>query len=293
MPRPLDAITDSWTGPRPTVSVVILTLNEEINIADCLASCAWSDDVHVLDSGSTDRTAEIARSRGVPVSVHAFESFGAQRNWAIDHIPLRHDWVFHLDADERFTAPLVEEMQRVVAAGPVHAGYYVANQMIFMGEWIRRAQGYPNYQMRLFHKARVRFEDHGHGQRETPGASIGTLGAPYLHHNFSKGLDDWFARHNRYSTLEALEILRREGEPLGLSGLLSRDRTARRRVLKRLAAGVPCRPTLRRLHMLLVQGAILDGRAGRAYASLIGTYERMIAAKVLSLRAERDRAGRA
>src|SRR5690349_22231261 len=106
-----DQSTERVGGPRgdPPVSVVVLTVNEEVNIADCLRSCAWSDDVHVVDSGSTDRTCGIAREMGATVHVHPFESFGLQRNWAIDHIRHKHDWVFHLDADERFTPELVAE----------------------------------------------------------------------------------------------------------------------------------------------------------------------------------------
>src|SRR5438045_4083417 len=85
------------------VSVVTLTLDEERNIADCLRSCAWCDDVHVLDSGSSDRTCAIADAMGATVHRNPFRSFGHQRNWAIDNIATKHNWQFHLDADERFT----------------------------------------------------------------------------------------------------------------------------------------------------------------------------------------------
>src|SRR5688572_16403049 len=188
------------------VSVVILTYNEETNIADCLRSCAWCDDVHVVDSGSTDRTCEIAREMGAHVHIHPFKSFGDQRNWAIDSIDHKHDWVFHLDADERFTPELVGEMRQVLADHPGDAGFYVPHKLMFMGRWLRYAEGgYPIYQMRLFHKARMRFHDYGHGQREATTGRVGMLHRPYLHFNFSKGLDDWIDKHNRYSALEAAE----------------------------------------------------------------------------------------
>lgn len=286
MPKPLDEIRDVYDGPRPPVSVVILTKDERINIAAALDSCRWSDDVHVLDSGSTDGTTEIARSRGVPVWTNAFESFGRQRNWAIDHIPLRHDWVFHLDADERFTPGLVAEIAEEIARNPAHAGYYVANQMVLHGSWLRRSAGYPAYQVRLFHKGRLRFSDHGHGQREQTTGTLGTLRTPYVHHNFSKGLDDWIKRHERYSDLEAAQILadRASGATGGtgsiLSGLRSADGVVRRRALKNLASRLPARALVRWLHTVFVKGAILDGRAGWTYASLLYRYESMIAAKV-------------
>lgn len=284
MSRKLDEIGAGYDGPRPPVSVVILTLNEEINIRGAIESCAWCDDVNVLDSGSTDRTAEIAREAGANVFVNPFKSFGAQRNWAIDNIPLKHNWVFHLDADERFTPELVEEMAGLVAAEPQEAGFFVANQMILDGTWIRRASGYPAYQMRLFHKGRMRFGDHGHGQREETGGAIGTLRQPYVHYNFSKGLDEWRARHDRYSTLEAKEILaaRASGAGVSWSGLLSSDGIVRRRALKGLAARIPMRAQVRWLHTVFLKGALLDGRAGLKYAGLLYWYEREIARKVAS-----------
>lgn len=286
MPQPLHTIAPPWNGPRPPVSIVILTLDEAINIRQCLATCCWSDDVHVLDSGSRDGTGDLAREAGAAVHVNRFESFGRQRNWAIDHIPLKHDWTFHLDADERFTPELVAEIDATLRANPSEAGFYVANQMIFMGSWIRRASGYPAYQMRLFHKGRMRFADHGHGQREETAGKVGTLRNPYVHHNFSKGLDDWFERHNRYSTREAAQILADGGESVGLGGLLSGDRIVRRRTLKRIVSRAPFRAQLRWFHTVVVKGAWLDGKAGLRYASLLAVYERMIALKLAERRTD-------
>ena len=194
---------ESSRSTGPDVSVVVLTLNEEINIEECLASCAFSDDVHVLDSGSTDQTCDRAEMAGATVHYHAFESFGAQRNWAIDNIDMKHDWVFHLDADERFTPEIIEEIERLLERVPSESGFYVLNKLMFMGRWIKRSSGYPAYQMRLFHKERMRFCDYGHAQREEPGRVIGFLKEPYLHYSFCKGLHDWFEKHNRYSSLEA------------------------------------------------------------------------------------------
>ncbi len=279
MARPLDEIRGKYEGPRPAVSVVILTKDEEINIEGAIASCAWSDDVHVLDSGSGDRTVELARRAGAGVHVHPFESFGKQRNWAIDHIPMKHDWVFHLDADERFTPGLVREMADVLAKGPDAAGFFVANQMILDETWIKRASGYPAVQMRLFHKGRMRFEDKGHGQREFTSGKVGRLQTPYVHYNFSKGLDDWRKRHDRYSTLEAEEILKGAGKG-AWSRLVSGDAIARRRAMKELAGGLPLRAQLRWLHTVILKGAMLDGAAGIKYAGLLYWYEREIARKV-------------
>jgi glycosyltransferase involved in cell wall biosynthesis len=261
-------------------SIVILTQDEALNIADCLRSCAACDDVHVLDSGSTDATRELAAQHGATVHEHPFESFGKQRNWAIDNIDLRHEWVLHLDADERLTPELDTALRAIAAGLSPAAGYLVPNKLIFMGRWLKRAGGYPTYQMRFFHRHRMRFVDYGHGQREQEGTVIETLDEPYLHLAFSKGLDDWFAKHNRYSSAEASEAIEVRAEPIAWNALLTGRGVARRRALKALAYRLPFRPQLRWVMMAIVHGGILEGRAGLTYISLVTTYERMTAAKL-------------
>jgi glycosyltransferase involved in cell wall biosynthesis len=255
-----------------SLSVILLTLNEERNLAACLESVTGFDDVHVLDSGSTDRTLEIARAHRVPVHVNPFRGFGTQRNWAIDHVPTRSAWQFHLDADERMTPALACELAKIVAANPLHAGYRVPSKLMFAGRWLKRAGQYPGYQVRFFHKERLRFIDYGHGQREVTNFSIGTLAEPLIHHAFSKGLDDWFAKHVRYARREAEQAM------TGATGgnLFSLDGTERRRALKRLAMRLPGRYFLRLAYMLFWRQAILDGWAGVTYAHMVATYEGMI-----------------
>jgi len=283
----------AWVAdaPHPPVSVVILTLNEEINIADCIASCGWCSDVHVLDSGSSDRTAEIARSLGAGVHVHSFESFGKQRNWAIDNIPLANNWVFHLDADERFTPELVREMDSILGASPPEAGYHVPSKLMFMGRWLRRVATYPTYQMRLFHRERMRFSDHGHGQREDTTGSVGKIVAPYLHYNFSKGIDDWLDKHNRYATLEAEQFLNSDAGETGLAvavaGLFSAESVRRRRALKVISYRLPMRHHLVFLYLIALRLGFLDGRPGLTYARMRSIYEQMIGVKLSVLRYQR------
>jgi len=272
--------------PSAPVSVVILTKDEAINIVDCLASCAWCDDVHVLDSYSDDNTVELARAANPAAGIHqrAFTTFGDHRNWAIDHIPVKYPWVFHLDADERFTPELVQELAETAKADNPHAGYYVAGKYIFMGQWLKRTMGFPNYQMRFFHNERMRFTDYGHGQREQTDGRVGTLQHAYLHYGVSKGIEDWLAKHNRYSTQEAeraLEVLR---EPVGFGDLFKGSAIARRRVLKRLAYHVPCRAWARWFWTLWIKGGISEGAAARTYTRMLMQYEQMIALKLKLLR---------
>lgn len=277
-----------YRGPRPPVSVVILTFNEEANIAECIRSCSWSDDVHVLDSGSTDRTVEIARSMGVQVHANPFASFGAQRNWAIDNIPCKHRWCFHLDADERCTPQLVGEFASELGpdgAKSPHACYRCPSKVIFLGVWLKHAARYPAYQVRLFKLGACRFMDKGHSQREAePKGSIGVLASPYMHYNFSKGLVDWLYRHNTYSDHEARDRsgLRALGRP-PVAGLFQADREARRQAAQDLGLFLPLRAIIRFAYAFLFRLGFLDGLAGMHYCLMISMYEYWIELKLTEL----------
>jgi glycosyltransferase involved in cell wall biosynthesis len=280
-PKGLLPIVDrTYVGPKPPISIVILTKDEGINIQDCINTCAWCDDIHVLDSGSADNTVHLAKQLGAHLSFNPFTGFGAQRTFALRNIPTKHPWQFHLDADERLTPGLVEEISHSLTSNPDASGFFIANQVVFMNTWIKHATGFPFYQCRLVHRDRVTFDDHGHGQREVvhAGSGIHTLLTPYVHLNFSKGVDEWFARHNRYSTGEAKLIEAILSEPLKLSDVL-KGAIPRRRALKRLAARLPARSFLRFVHCLIAERAILDGRPGITYAKMLATYESMIAIK--------------
>lgn len=281
-------MTDSLVKAAPPVSVVILTMNEVDNIGPCLESCKWCDDVHVVDSGSTDGTCERARAANATVHHHPFTSFGQQRNWAIDHIAYKHDWIFHLDADEKFTDPLVAEMVKVLGNNPVEGGFHVPHKMFLMGRWIRHASGYPVYQARLFHRHRMRFQDVGHGQRETPDVVMGKLKEPYLHYNFSKGLSDWVIKHNAYSSREAIETIRSlDSHDFNARDLLSSDGLRRRRAMKQLSFRMPMRPAIKFLYLYLLKLGILDGTAGFHYCMLQAMYEQLISLKVREILIQR------
>lgn len=264
------------------ISVVILTLNEAANLPRCLTSVAWSDDVVVLDSGSTDATVEVAQALGARVLVRGFDSFAGQRNFAMEQAGFRHPWVLHLDADEVVTPALRDELLAIAGADasadpspfPV---YRVASKIIFMGRWLKHAGMYPTYQVRFGRADALRFIDHGHGQREVqPPEQVGTLRSPLEHYNFSKGVNDWFARHLRYAEREARLMLVEREQPLRLGQLFGRDATLRRRALKRLAARLPMRPWLRFFYAGILRGGFLDGVAGLRYARMLAIYQQFI-----------------
>jgi glycosyltransferase involved in cell wall biosynthesis len=275
-----------------SVSVVILTFNEEANLPACLAAVDWSDDIVVVDSFSRDRTVEVARRQGVRVYERVFDDFATQRNFALDTVNFRHDWILHVDADEIVTPALRDEILRAIQSDRFDA-YRVPSKMIFMGRWLRYSGLYPSYQVRLGHRDRLRFKQVGHGQREDlPAERVGTLLEPYLHHCFSKGLTDWFEKHNRYSSDEALESVRARGVNGGWDwrGLVSHDPTRRRRAVKALAGRLPLRPSLRFLYMYVVRRGFLDGSAGLTYCKLLAIYEYLIVLKSREL-ADPERMG--
>jgi glycosyltransferase involved in cell wall biosynthesis len=263
------------------ISVLILTWNEESLIRQCLESVAWSDDVVVLDSFSTDRTVALAQGAGARVVQNPFVNFTEQRNFGLQQGGLRHDWVLHLDADEVVTPALRDELLRTVAA-PSYPAYRLASRLIFQGSWIRHASMYPCYQVRLGRRDKLQFVQVGHGQRENlPTVQIGTLREPLVHYSFAKGLEDWFAKHNRYSTAEAKENLKSltQGRmPWG--DFFARDPVTRWRALKELSMRLPCRPMLRFLYVYLGRLGFLDGVAGWRYCRLLAIYESMIVLKM-------------
>ncbi len=273
------------TMRRTPVSVVVLAKNEAGNLPGCLGSVAWCDDVLVLDSLSSDDTANIAAEYGARCFQRKFDNFAGQRNYALDHIDFRHEWVFHLDADERFTPQLLAECHRAIAEDR-YSGFMVPSKMMLWGKWLKHAAQYPVYQMRLMKLGEVRFVEHGHGQRETEvKRGIGKLTEPYIHHSFSKGFGEWLDRHNRYSTREAQQAVETASANVYLaSGLLSLDRTVRRRALKQLAARMPFRPWLKFAYMYFLRMGFLDGVPGLTYCTLQGIYEYMICLKIKELK---------
>jgi glycosyltransferase involved in cell wall biosynthesis len=262
-------------------SVYILTYNEEIDIAACIESAQMSDDIIVIDSYSSDRTVEIASRYPVRVIQHAFETHGKQRTWMLQEVPAKYDWVYILEADERFTPELFNECLDAIKS-QAFIGYYVAERVMFMDRWIRFSTQYPRYQMRLFRKDSVWFDDYGHTEREVCNGPTHFLQETYPHYTCGKGLSRWIEKHNRYSSDEAVETVRQlENGSIDWSNLFfGKTEVDRRRALKDLSQHLPFRPLIRFLYMYFFLGGILDGKAGFAWCTLQAFYEYLILLKV-------------
>ncbi|MDI9432167.1 MAG: glycosyltransferase family 2 protein [Planctomycetota bacterium] len=266
-----------------SVSVLILTLNEEANLPGCLESVGWSDDVVVFDSFSTDRTVEIAESAGARVVRRRFDNYAAQRNAALTEVEYKHPWVLMLDGDERISAEARSEIERALTNSNGTTLYRVRRKDMFTGRWLKRSSGYPTWFGRLFRVGRVRVEREINEQYHTDG-EVGYLENHLIHYPFSKGVAFWLERHNRYSTMEARALVEESRARLGIGGLFSSDPTVRRRAGKQLAYRLPCRPFLVFCYLYFFRRGFLDGMPGLTYCRLRAIYEYMIDLKVRELR---------
>lgn len=268
----------------PGISVLILTKNEQHDLPGALASVAWSDDVHVFDSQSTDATVEIARTSGATVHSRTFDDYATHRNAALA-LPFKYPWLFIVDADERPTADLSAEMQRVVSEAPANtAGFRLQRRDFLFGTWLKHAQISPFY-IRLVRVGRARYTRAVNEVLEVEGP-VAELLHPLDHFPFSKGFAHWVAKHNTYSTMEAELIVRQQGlqNPSLGAALMHSDFHTRRLHQKALFYRMPARPLLKWVYMMFVRGAILDGAAGLTYATLQAFYEYLIVLKTKELR---------
>jgi glycosyltransferase involved in cell wall biosynthesis len=262
------------------VSAIVLTLNEQANLPDCLASLAGLDcEIFVVDSGSTDRTVAIAQAAGASVFHHGFENYSAQRNWAQDNLPLQSEWVLHLDADERLTGELAEEINRTLRQpDPEVQGYLFRKRTIFMGRWMRHGGHYPSYHLRLFRRGKGRSEDRLYDQHFLVDGQV-----ERLHHDYldivASDIRTWTMRHVRWAELEARQTL---AEPTALGTVVPRafgTPIERKRWLREKVYGrAPwlLRPFLYWGYRYFVRLGFLDGMEGFLFHFLQGWWFRLL-----------------
>jgi glycosyltransferase involved in cell wall biosynthesis len=273
-----------------SISTLILTLNEEINLSTCLESLRWSDDIVVLDCGSMDRTLEIAKEFGARVFIRKFDNERNQRMFSFREIPFKHPWVYNPDADEVTPADLQEEMLRVVSdLSRPEIAYRVRFKTMFMGKWIRYSSLYPTWVMRLFRPEKIHLERAANLTYIADGP-VGYLQSHFIHNTFNRGLDSWIEKHNNYSHYEAIDTLnclRRGG--VNFRGLLSiSNPVTRRQAIKELSFRLPFRSTLRFIYMYLIRLGFLDGWPGLTYCRLMSIYEYLIILKMKELRRKEE-----
>ncbi len=283
------------------LSVVILTRDEEANIGKCLESLRpLAPDVYVVDSGSRDRTVEIARSHGARVVEHAWTNYADQFNWALDHLRIETTWIMRMDADETLTTELVDALGGLLASLPADVmGVYVRRRVYFMGRWIRHGGYYPTWLLRVFRN--------GHGRCEarwmdehivvSEGRTV-RVEADIVDDN-RKDLTFWTDKHNHYANREVLDIVGRTGRGTGSSRPLHGQARLRRWAKERLYARMPLfvRPCLYFVYRYFLRLGFLDGREGLVFHFLQGFWYRfLVDAKLFEYRrlrnGEGDREGR-
>lgn len=281
---------------RVPVSVIIPVKNEEQNLPKTLASVDWADEIWVVDSHSTDKTVQISEAAGARVAQFDYRgSWPKKKNWALETLPFRNEWILIVDADERIPPELRDELAAAIQK-PEFDGYYLNRKFIFLGTWIKHCGWYPSWNLRLFKHKLGRYEFLGAGTQDTNTGDnevhehvvlkgkAGYLKNDMLHEDF-KNLYHWLERHNRYSSWDAqvYQNLRSNGDQSSIGAKAFGDPLQRKRFIKKLWTRLPFRPTIKFLWMYFVRLGFMDGRAGYYYSRLHSHYEFNIKVKMYEL----------
>lgn len=278
------------------VSVIVPIKNEAANLPRCLRSVAWADEIFVVDSASSDGSQGVAEELGATVvQFHFNGTWPKKKNWALENLPFRHEWVFILDADEVLPNDAEEEFRRAIADAGEIAGYWINRRFMFMGKWLRHAY-YPNWNLRLFRHSLGRYEkltevetasgDNEVHEHVVVQGATGRLRCEMDHYAFPS-VEVFVEKHNRYSNWEARVAAAEKGA--SSSNQLQSARVAQRRKLKLLSQRLPFRPLLRFLYVYVWQRGFLDGREGYYFARMHGFYEFLSVAKTYELRKKFER----
>lgn len=284
------------------LSIIVPVKNEEANIQACLRSVAWANEIWVVDSQSVDRTSSIAESCGARVVQFFYNGTGPRKkNWALSNLPLQNDWVLLLDADERVTPELREEIISVLRNPTDFDGYYINRKLIFLGKWIKHCGWYPSWNLRLFKHQLGRFEKLNVGSDSTGDVEVhehvllegkaGYLRNDLVHEDY-KSIFHFIERHNRYSTWDAevyYNFQRGEVES-DVAASLFRGPVHRKRLAKKIWVRLPLRPVIRFLWMYFLRLGFLDGRPGLIFCMLMSFHEAIISAKMYEIAMKRLRA---
>jgi len=253
---------------RASLSAVLITRNAAHQLADCLASVAFCDEVIVVDSGSDDGTAEIAGQYGARVIQSGWRGFGPQKQFAVEQAS--HDWVLCIDADERVSEELRANIRRqldAVSPAPTFGAYRFARRNRFMGRYLRHGEGYPDWSLRLFDRRHARWSTDAVHEKVLTEAEIGTLAGDLLHDS-AETLDSYLAKQNRYTTLAA-EAALAAGRRASVAQLLFS-------------------PVLRFIKFYLLRRGFLDGVPGLVHI-LIGCQNSFFKyAKMLAMQGDRS-----
>lgn len=266
------------------ISVLIPTFNEEIHIKQCIESVAgWTDEIWIVDSFSTDKTKAIAESLGARCVEHIFEGFARQKNWALENIPFKNDWVLILDADERVSADLKNEIEEMFASSqPKKDGFYINRRVFFYGKWIRHCGWYPSWNLRLFKHTLGRYEDRPVDEHLILNGEAGHCKNDLLHEDL-RDIGFWIAKHNRYSDYNALIYNQRKST--GFTSNVFGNQAERKRFIKEnIWAHLPGRALIYFFYLYVLRLGFLDGAHGLRFCVMRGIFEHFNTIKLWELR---------
>lgn len=264
------------------VSIFVQTLNEEDNLPRCLDSVKdLSDDIVVLDSISSDRTVEIAKSYGARVFQRPYDGRANNQNWAVENIDFKYPWVWYVDADEVTPEELKREILEICSdSSRTEVLFRVRFKNMLFGRWLKHSSMYPTWVTRLWKPQYIRWERAANPIAVVNGPE-GRLKNHFLHYSFNKGFFAWFEKHNKYSGIEAEETIKElTNGVLSLKEFTDSNAAIRRQALKKLSFRMPARPLCKFLFMYVLRLGFLDGYAGFTYCKLQAVYEYMIVLKV-------------
>ncbi len=272
------------------VSIIVPIKNEAANLPRCLDAVRWADEIFVVDSQSTDNSIAISEAHGAKVVQFKFSgTWPKKKNWALENLPFRNEWVFILDADEVLPPEAEAEFGSVIANAGDTAGYWINRRFMFMGKWLRHAY-YPNWNLRLFRHAFGRYEKLTDAETESGDNEVhehvevrgktARLAVEMDHYAFPS-VAVFVEKHNRYSNWEA----RVAADTLmtGSARKIAGENVGTRRRLKTLFLKMPFRPLLRFLYVYIWQKGFLDGAEGFYFARLHSFYEFLSVVKTREL----------
>lgn len=266
-----------------SITAVVLTHNEEVNISHCLNSLTWCEKRIVLDSGSTDRTVEVAREEGAEIAVNIMDPFiqSEQRNWALDNLNINTEWVLFIDADEEVTQDLAGRIcQETKNASSDTTLFQLAPKFMFMGKWLKNTQSFPVWHDRLVRHGAVTFKGGVWEEADTKG-KVKKIKEPYLHYGFRKGLEPWLKKHvvyaeDRARILNNMSVEKNIGMFKNLHALVNGS-LSKSSAIQLLAARVlPLGAIGRFVYQYFVKRGFLDGWPGFVYCNLMIVYQLMI-----------------
>ena len=262
------------------LAILVLTLDEEANLPRLIESIRPIDHrLFVMDSGSSDRTLDIARDAGAQVFTHAFDDYGSQRNRAQASLPDDVGWVLHLDADEILTTALADEIASLMESPPVDVdGFMLRQRTVFMGRWIKHGGHYPSYHLRLFRPEKGRCEDRLYDQHFLVDGRVERLDNDYID-TVGLPLARWTQRHVKWAELEADEFARTNRgvarvKPVFWGTPIERRRWLRERLLMR--GPLFGRAFILFLYRYFLRLGFLDGKEGLIFHFLQGCWYRFL-----------------